>query len=269
MMNIAVVGCGNMSSIVVRNLAKNNNNLKFYLYTPSNIRARELGLHIDGIVIKSFEDFKSIEIDYWIIGHKPQQLSAFSSLFLATFKQQNIVSMLAATSIDKLEDGFKSHNVIRIMPNTPVSTKNGTTLFFAKKKCDGQFYSNVLSHFSNAGVIECKSEAELDDLTLFSGSGPAYVFLFASTLNEKMIDIGFDSATSKSILLDLFLGSSELMSKSDLSFSELVSQVSSKGGVTAEAISVFRDMGLFNITSLAIDKAAKRSREIGIELKPN
>ena len=261
-MNIAVIGCGNMASAVVLNLASNNKDLHFFTYTPSLTRAKTLAKKIKGQCIEKFEDFFEVKIDYWLIGHKPQQLDEFSKQFLKSYSDATIVSMLAATDTDRLECSFRSKNIIRIMPNTPIGVGAGVTLFYPGVDCSKDIAQIIKGHFKNAGLIETKSEKELDTLTTFSGCGPAYLFLFADTLSQKMQSLGFSKETSKALLDNLFLGSSQLMKNSTLNYTELLDQVTSKGGVTIQAIKTFQAEEIYSMTSKAIDSALRKTEQM-------
>ena len=104
-------------------------------------------------------------------------------------------------------------------------------------------------------------------MTTVSGSGPAYVFLFAETMANKLTDWGVDVNEAKRIAIELFIGSSELMkNQQDLSLSELIAKVTSKGGVTIEAVNSFKESEINSITSKALDAAYKRSIEIEKDL---
>ncbi|MFA5583993.1 MAG: pyrroline-5-carboxylate reductase dimerization domain-containing protein, partial [Bacteriovoracaceae bacterium] len=65
----------------------------------------------------------------------------------------------------------------------------------------------------------------------------------------------------------LFKGSAFLMeSKSDKSLDELIDEVTSKGGVTIEAINSFKSANLESISQKALEAAYKRSEEIKSDL---
>jgi pyrroline-5-carboxylate reductase len=265
-MNIAFIGCGNMASSIAIELKSYSSSLgdtlSFFTYTPSKTRALKLADKIGGVFIENFSDFAAYEIDYWILGFKPQQLASFLETDGKLLKGKNIVSMLAAVDINKLEEAFSSQNIIRIMPNTPIKIGLGTTLLYKSNQCNSSFEQNVVDHFSSAGIINCASEKDLDVLTTFSGCGPAYLFLFADTMLQKMLELGFEKETSRKLLNSLFVGSSKLMQNSNLDLSILLDQVTSKGGVTIEAVKSYRASDLYGLTSKAIDAAIKRTDEM-------
>jgi pyrroline-5-carboxylate reductase len=264
-MNIGVIGCGNMASAVVENLSLDKE-INFFTYTPSFTKANDLALKVDGKALRDLADFKEISIDYWLIGCKPQQLKDLTAKFNPLFKNPKIISMLAATDIQTLENAFKTESVFRIMPNTPIKVNSGVTLSFYTDKINNLHLKEFNSLFGNSGLIKCSDEKELDILTVFSGCGPAYIYLFADTLFQKMISLGFDEDTSKKLLDNLFLGSAKMMKESNKPYSILLDEVTSKAGVTIEAVNEFKEQGLLSTTSSAIDKAIYRSEELSREM---
>ena len=264
-MNIAVIGCGNMASKVVEQIHIANNHVKFYTYTPSRTKAAELARKVGGKVIEKLDQFDYQKIDYWLIGCKPQQVISLAKDLDGKLKDKYIVSMLAATSLEKLENLFHSKNIIRIMPNSPIGLGEGITLYTSNIIAD-----NFINLIKNGSYnIKTKTEKELDELTVFSGSGPAYVFYFALSLQQKLESMGYCHEEGRKLINKLFLGSAKLMESTETSLHELVDQVTSKGGVTIEAIDVYKCNELNKISSQAIDNALKRTDEITQELRKN
>lgn len=254
-----------MAYAVVKNLSQNKD-LSFYTYTPSFTKAEKLAKEIGGNALRSLDDFRALEIDFWLIGCKPQQLRDLCLDFNKITENPVIVSMLAATDVNMLEESFQSKSIFRIMPNTPIGVNAGVTLSFFDKALPEDLVEKFKSIFSDSGLIICKDERELDTLTVFSGCGPAYIYNFADTLFQKMKSLGFEEKMSKELLDNLFLGSAKLMKESNKSYSELLSEVTSKAGVTIEAVKEYKRHDLLSITSQAIDKAIYRTEELSKEI---
>lgn len=267
-MNIAVIGCGNMASAVVLNMHKQFSELKFFTFTPSFTRAKTLADATNSLAVKSLEEFDNIDINYWILGCKPQQIKDLAKELNGKLKGKKIVSMLAATQVNKLKELFGTNDIIRIMPNTPVKYSKGITLFFSENTIDKSFRDSVFKHMSaGSKVFNMDSEKQLDDVTVFTGSGPAYVFYLAQTLEDKLKTLNIPSDISREMINSLFTGSSSLMENSKETLPELVDQVTSKAGVTIEAINIYKASELDKITSKAIDAALERTDQIVQELK--
>ncbi len=151
MMKIGVLGCGNMATAVVLGIHNQNKNIEFHCYTPSYTRARDLAEKVNGKAHKELTSF--VDMDYWIVACKPQQVQNLANNLNGKLKNTNIVSFLAGTTIDNLGKIFSSQNIIRIMPNTPVKIGEGITLLTSSSECSNQFESLVSEHLESC-VLE-------------------------------------------------------------------------------------------------------------------
>lgn len=266
-MKIAVLGCGNMASAIVKSVYAQNSDFKFFTYTPTQHRAVDLAAKVNGECFESLE--KMPLVDMVLIACKPQQFNQLSEqLRPFLISNQIIVSILAATDLESIQKKLATKNVVRIMPNTPCEVSQGISLMLSSDQLDVKKKASVKSFFELCScVIEVQDDQELDLLTVVSGSGPAYVFEFASGMQKFLISKGIDKELSKKLIDQLFLGSSLLMQKSHSRYNDLVDAVTSKAGVTIEAINTYRQSNLSGITDKALNNALERSEQINQEIK--
>ena len=267
---IGIIGCGNMASAIVKGFYSKNNEVKFLTYTPSYTRAETLALEVNGEAVKELSGLS--EAGTIVIACKPQQLGELaksieeSSLEL---KDKYIISILAATSIETIQKKLNVSRVTRVMPNTPALIGEGMSLVIHGDNVLENEKEIVDEFFSSCGEIALMpSETIFDQVTTVSGSGPAYVFLFANTMAQKLASWGISEKLAKEIVIQLFKGSSDLMAdQNGLTFEKLIANVTSKRGVTIEAVDSYKDSNLEEITSIALDAAYLRSVEIEKSLK--
>jgi pyrroline-5-carboxylate reductase len=263
---IAVIGCGNMSwPIITRMHQAFSGEIEFHTYTPSKERSRLLSTEVNGVHHDELQSFEAM--DFWFIACKPQQLESLASDIGSKIKDQKVISILAATSIAKLEKEFHTKFITRVMPNTPSALGMGIELITHSESLDisDQLFINKM--FEACGeVLLLETEKEFDELTVFSGSGPAYIYRFALSYEKKLIEMGYSEHVSRKLLNQLFTGSSALMQNSEDKLQVLVDKVTSKGGVTIEAIKVLEGNTLDNTVSKSVDSALKRGKEIAQEL---
>lgn len=262
---IGVIGCGNMAQAIVKGYAKKEPSKKFMTYTPSFTRAESLALEVGGKAIKELKEFA--EVQTIVLACKPQQ---FNDLVIS-LKETNLdlsskhfISIMAATPIDIIKSKLGVSKVTRVMPNTPALIGQGVSLVIHSDEVEKDQKLLVHDFFSACGdVSEMPNEKTFDQVTTVSGSGPAYVFLFAKTFKDKLTSWGVADEEAKRIAIQLFRGSSELMSaESALDLDELISKVTSKGGVTIEAVNSYKKDNLGEVTSRALDAAFSRSVEM-------
>lgn len=267
---IGVIGCGNMAQAIVNGYHQKDSKVKFMTYTPSFTRADELARAVKGKAVKELSELTIAKTI--VLACKPQQLNDLSHMVKNSdlnLKEKHIISILAATPIEALKNKLGAQKISRVMPNTPALIGEGVSLVIHSKEVTHKDKELVNKFFSACGEVqELKTEELFEKVTTVSGSGPAYVFLFAEALLTKLLNWGLNQEQARNIVNQLFIGSSHLMKnqKQD-SLNEMIDKVTSKGGVTIEAINAFKKVGLSDITSSALDQAYARSMEIEREIK--
>ncbi len=267
---IGVIGCGNMAQAIVEGSHKKDSTLQFLTYDPNQQKAEDLAKSVGGRAVKSLKDLSVV--DSFMIACKPQQLSELSKNFKddqVDLGAKHIISILAATPIETLKTQLGAKRISRVMPNTPALVGQGMTLLIHSDEVDTSEKDLVAKVFNACGEVSLMSDETLfDQVTTVSGSGPAYVFLFAKTMADKLQSWGVEEKEAKKIAIELFKGSSALMGdQSDITLDELISKVTSKGGVTIEAVKSYQNSKLPQITSDALDAAYSRSVEMTSEFK--
>ncbi len=258
-MKIAVLGCGNMASALIIPM---KGMADFYTYTPSGEKAKKLAELVDGIFVSKLSELPPC--DLYMVGCKPQQFADLAkSLQHVDFSSSTILSIMAGVTASTMSEAFKCKSVIRTMPNTPSMVGEGVLALYATSETKPAVVSDVVRLFeSGASVYQFSEEDQIDIITPFSGCGPAYLFELGRILQTKMERMGIDSSIAKEMISKTFLGASTMMDQSLDTFTQLRENVTSKKGVTFEALEVFRKSGLEEIASNAIDAAYKRSKEL-------
>ena len=256
-MKIGFFGCGNMGAAIAQGFKKNSPNVELYFFTPSKTKAKDLADNLGGHFVNFIVDMPK-DLDWYILAFKPQSLNEFCFQFQ---KNAKILSVLAGTGIETLEKKLQVNQVARLMPNTPSSVGFGANLFYAN------FETEEMKKLLNSlgKVFTMKSEKEMDTLTAFSGSGPALVFEYARLFEKHLTALNGVSPEAREIITQTFLGSAKLMEKAVLegvSFETLREQVTSKKGVTFEALQILEKNGLDQIMGGAFTAAYKRTLEI-------
>ena len=262
MKKFGVIGCGNMGQALVRGIYKSFPEVEFVCYNRGIEKAKELAAAVNGRFVEKIEDL--LECDVVMLGIKPQHLADFSKENGDLFKNQTIISLLTAVNRERLVRSLGTDQVVRLMPNTPSRVGAGVLLFSFPDNCKLQ--NDITKLFTACGLVEVVTEEQLDQLTVFSGSGPAYVFQFALYLRDIMTKQGVNSDQARRIVNQLFLGSASLMKDSDEELATMIDQVTSKGGVTIEAVRVFKEQGFSEYFDRALHAAEQRNQELAAEI---
>jgi len=111
--------------------------------------------------------------------------------------------------------------------------------------------------------IYVEDEKYLDMATAVSGSGPAYVFLFAEALASAAVEVGLSYDEAREMVQQTILGSAKFMAHSDRLPVELRRQVTSPGGTTEAALARLQEGRFTELIKEAVTAAYHRAKELG------
>lgn len=246
-MKILLIGCGKMGSAMLNGWKK------------SGITGVEV---IDPALGKEVGDLpKNFSPDYIVVAVKPQEMGNVLPT-IAKFSGK-VISIAAGKKIKFIMSHMGKRTIIRAMPNLPAVLGQGVTGAFSNKQLttlERRDITKILSAFGE--LVWVKKESEIDMVTAISGSGPAYVFLFAQGLIEAAENMGFNSNQAEMLVFGTLKGSLNLAEKSGMDLDELIKSVASKGGTTEAALKVFKAKNFKKIIGQAASAARKRSMQL-------
>lgn len=215
-------------------------------------------------VAASPEDLAS-HCDAIVLAVKPQDMgSALESMRSALTEKKLLLSIAAGISIAYIQDRVGAAvRVIRAMPNTPALVRAGAAGYAASSNCTAEDAAAAGMIFSAVGIAEKVPEESLDAVTALSGSGPAYFFLLVECMIAAGAGLGLPKDQAARLATQTFRGAGLLLDASGESPETLRRNVTSKGGTTEAALTVFERREFKAIVKEAMDAAARRSSELG------
>jgi pyrroline-5-carboxylate reductase len=209
------------------------------------------------------ELFKSCEIV--LLGVKPQYYAAILAE-VGEYSCKAIASIMAGVKISTLRKIVGNEmGIIRIMPNMPCRIGEGMSAL-AFDKTDKDTAAFVTAVFGACGKTIVISEDKFDAVTSISGSGPAYVYLFAAGLIKGGMEGGLTEAEARLLALQTLKGASMLAAADDTALDTLVDRVCSKGGTTIEAIDYYRAADLPGIIGEGVRRCREKSKLLSDKL---
>ena len=202
-----------------------------------------------------------------VVAIKPQILKGEAPT-LAGFAKAGalMISIAAGTSVAAMRKAWGARaRIIRAMPNTPGAVGAGITGIFAAKGVTAPDKKKAVALLSALGATEWVSREKLiDSVTAISGSGPAYLFLFAEALTEAGVAEGLTRKQAEKFARATVSGAGALLAADPSPAVSLRENVTSPGGTTAAALAVFMaDDALVSLVKRAARAAAKRAEELG------
>jgi pyrroline-5-carboxylate reductase len=273
---LGIIGYGNMAAAITAGCLKNNfldkgKIIAFEKNTQKRERLKNSGINFADSLADAVRESKFI-----LLCVKPQDAKAVldeikntgvaggeGGVVAAGASGKIIISILAGTTKGFIKDILGAQApVVRTMPNLLLTIGRGTTAIDSgdlKSKVDKAFVFGLFQASGEAFEIE---EGLLDAVTAISGSGPAYVYLFADAMIRAAQKKGLSQDTARALTLNTIAGAADMIKSSDKSITEMIDAVCSKGGTTIEAVNIFKTAGLFEIVDGAVSAAYERAKKL-------
>uniref|UniRef100_A0A8C5QY51 Pyrroline-5-carboxylate reductase n=1 Tax=Leptobrachium leishanense TaxID=445787 RepID=A0A8C5QY51_9ANUR len=175
-----------------------------------------------------------------------------------------IISVAAGVTLRTLEEALPDGTkVLRMSPNLPCLVQEGAVVL-CRGRCAGDREVAMLkSLFSGCGLSEEVPESYIDIHTGLSGSGVAYVYMFAEALADGAVKMGMSSELSHRIAAQTLLGAAKMLLETGEHPAKLRSDVCTPGGTTIHALHELEKGGLRATVMNAVEAATVKARNIG------
>ena len=268
MKKILLVGCGHMGEALLTSWLKSNN---YYVTVIDPIKYNYLKNKYKNKKIQIFKSASKInkyfETDFIIFAVKPFDLKSVLDQFSEVeFKKTSIViSVIAGKRIKEFKNKLKKIKYFfRVMPNLPASIGESMNCITSNKNMSKFRKKQVLNIFNYSGrSIYLKDENEIDMATAISGSGPGFVFNLIDAMEKAAIGLGFNKNIARTLVLQTFKGSVNLIHENKKSAKDLVKSVATKGGTTEAGLKVMNKKNLHKLFLQLTSEAFKRAKDQG------
>jgi len=252
MKTITFVGNGNMALSIAQGLKKSY-----------KIEVVGRDMH----KLQKFEEHLGIEIDKYLLDGfdmtnksimlcvKPANVEEISQKLQG--KAKIIYSVLAGTTIEKIQTHLNTDAVVRAMPNLAASVSKSMTTLTG----DTAFKEEALTLLNAIGTTRwLANEKEIDIATALAGSGPAYLALMAEALADGAVKQGLKRDDAMAIMRGLFGGFGELIQTIHPAL--LKDGVMSPGGTTAAGYDALEEGNVRHSCINAVQKAYEKAKEL-------
>jgi pyrroline-5-carboxylate reductase len=154
--------------------------------------------------------------------------------------------------------------VIRVMPNTPSLLGKGMAVVVRgrhAKVADERLAVRLLRAVGKAEAVE--DERLLDAVTGLSGSGPAFVYLFAEALIAGGIQAGLKPDLATLLALQTMRGAAAMLQDAGETPQRLREMVTSPNGTTFAGLNELARRDFVATVAQAVLVATRRSAELG------
>ncbi len=263
MISLGIIGTGNMGSALIEGWTRRQD-IKICAFDVDKEKLNrikekfsiEIGKDASEVIKKS---------EWIVLAIKPAQVKEFLKTHKKDFTENKcLLSICAGISISYLQKEVPFiKRVVRIMPNTPALIGKGIFALCFSQELEDRIKEEVISLFQSLGIVHTFEEKFFDAYTGLIGSGPAYVAYFMEAMIEAGIKLGFPREIASSMIRELFVGTSEMIKKLEISPARAREMVTSPGGTTIWGLTHLERCAVKGAIIDAVEEAANRSKELG------
>jgi pyrroline-5-carboxylate reductase len=199
-MIVGFCGSGSMAAAMARGMAGEVDGM---LFTDSGSgRATELAVELGGEALESNADLAA-RSDLVVLAVKPSALDAVSG---GLAEAAVVLSLLGATSLERLRAALPGPRLVRVMPNVAVEARRGVLCVAGDPSREERALLESLGR-----VFELP-DSQFDAATALMGCAPAYLALAVEALAEAGTEEeGIDPELAHELVVETMGGTAELL----------------------------------------------------------
>jgi pyrroline-5-carboxylate reductase len=269
-LTIAFIGCGNLSTSLVRGFLDSGYPKEKIWVTNRTAEKNKLLHETLGVHATADNHHAAENAEVIVLGVKPQQMHDVAQSIAFSVKKNKplIISVAVGISTDMLTRWLESElSIVRSMPNTAALVSAGASGLFANKHVtDAEKDFAEALHRAVGIAIWVEKESLIDVVAALSGSGPAYFFYMIEAMQNAAIRCGLPEKIAHELALQTAVGASRLALESADDVISLRRKVTSPKGTTEQAIKVFDDKQFPAMIEEAMRATILRAQALAIEL---
>jgi pyrroline-5-carboxylate reductase len=264
--HIGLIGGGNMAYAIVSGLIASGYPADhLHVADPaeaSRHRIASLGAKTTALNTKIVEQASVV-----IFAIKPQVFRLVGEPLAGLFQDnQTVLSICAGIPIKRIREILKlqsNQRVVRVMPNTPCLIGEGMSCLASDQPLADDQKHALADLFASCGdTLWVANEEAIDAVTAVSGSGPAYFFLLMESMMSAAMRLGLAEPIARKLVLQTAVGSALMARDATETPAILRAQVTSPGGTTQAATTVFEEGDFSGLVDQALIAARDRAQAL-------
>jgi pyrroline-5-carboxylate reductase len=211
-------------------------------------RAKQLAEELGGEAVRANRELAE-RADLVVLAVKPAKLDAVAPELSAA---KVVVSLLGATSLEKLRAAFPGAEVVRAMPNVAVEVRRGVLCVAGADSAPARELLSRLGH-----LVELP-DSEFDAATAVMGCTPAYLALAVEALADAGADAGLDAELARELVVETTAGTAALLRERHPA--DVRAAVASPGGSTEAGLEALDREGARGAFEAAVRASLERMR---------
>ncbi|OXB78270.1 UNVERIFIED_CONTAM: hypothetical protein H355_004720 [Colinus virginianus] len=264
-LRVGFVGAGRMAGGLGRGLLRAGkvpaSNIVVSAPSDRNLAVwREWGCHTTHCNLEVLQESTVV-----FLATKPHVLpTVLQELRPAVTPQHLLISLVAGITLQKLQRLLPAGTkVLRLMPNLPCVLQVGAAVFSRGTGVGDGDAALLQSLLSPCGLCEEVPEPYINIHTGLSGSGVAYVYLFAEAMAEGAVKMGMPVGLASRIAAQTLLGAAKMLLETGEHPAKLRGDVCTPGGTTIHGLYQLEKGALRATVMNAVQAATERACEMG------
>jgi pyrroline-5-carboxylate reductase len=211
-------------------------------------RGAELAAELGGEAVGSNSELAE-RADVVVLAVKPARLDEVAPELGGA---KVIVSLLGATSLDRVRGAFPESEVVRVMPNVGVEVRKGVLCIAGESDAGLRAMLEKLGH-----IVEL-SDSQFDAATAVMGCAPAYLALAVEAIADAGAADGLDEELARELVVETTAGTAELLRVRHPA--DVRRAVASPGGSTEAGLEALDREGVREAFKAAVRASLERMR---------
>jgi pyrroline-5-carboxylate reductase len=252
-MKLGLIGAGNMASALARGIGE-----PVLVYDVDEAKASALAEELGGVAVGSNAELAE-RADVLVLCHKPKQLDEVASEVEG--RASVVVSILAATSTEKLSAAYPGASIYRFIPNIPAEVRRAVLCYVPGPGAGDGPEDEILELMGRTGtVIRLDDEPLIEPAMALMACGPGFMALVAETFAEAGAAHGLDPADAMRMVVETMGGTADYLAQHDYDGPALRTRVATPGGTTERGLIALEEHGLRDVTRAAVDAVVEATR---------
>ncbi len=252
-MRLGLIGAGNMASALARGIGE-----PVLVADVDKAKAEALAAELGGEAVGSNAELAE-RADAVVLCHKPKQLDEVAAEVAG--HADVVVSILAATSTERLEAAYPGVPVYRFIPNIPAEVRQGVLCYVPGRLAAEGPEGEVLELFGRAGaIIPLDSEPLIEPAMALMSCGPAFMALVAESFAEAGAAHGLEREQALRMTVETMAGTAAYLREHGYDTDAVKVRVATPGGTTERGLIALEEHGLADVCRAAVDAVVEATR---------
>ena len=252
-MKLGLIGAGNMASALARGIGE-----PVLVHDVDEAKASALAEELGGEAVGSNAELAE-RADVLVLCHKPKQLDEVAREVEG--RASVVVSILAATSTEKISAAYPGASIYRFIPNIPAEVRRAVLCYVPGPGAGDGPEDEILELMGRTGtVIRLDDEPLIEPAMALMACGPGFMALVAESFAEAGAAHGLDRDDAMRMVVETMGGTADYLAQHGYDGPALRTRVATPGGTTERGLIALEEHGLRDVTRAAVDAVVEATR---------